>query len=81
VAIDTAASLYAHRKNPDQTWDAICLKCFRTIATAEQETDLIDREANHKCDGLKKGWDFQFVERRVRKRSEKVLQRDQPVQC
>jgi hypothetical protein len=40
------------RSNPDGSWDSICLECFLTIATAEHEAELADREANHICKDL-----------------------------
>lgn len=41
---------FAHRTNPDGTFDSIRLKCFVTIATTRQEADLEDAERNHVCD-------------------------------
>ena len=41
---------YAHRKNEDGTFDSICLYCFRTIASAKDESDLGVREKRHSCD-------------------------------
>lgn len=41
---------YAHRKNQDGTFDSICLYCFRTIASAENESDLDASEKRHSCD-------------------------------
>jgi len=40
---------FPHRKNADGTWDSICTKCFRTVATAKRESSLADAEAEHVC--------------------------------
>ena len=46
---------FAHRKNPDSTTDSICLKCFLTVATVEEEDDLSSKESSHRC-GAKDVW-------------------------
>jgi hypothetical protein len=43
---------FAHRLNPNDTTDSICLKCFRTIATKGTKAELADSESAHECDGL-----------------------------
>jgi len=43
---------FPHRRNPDGTFDSICTKCFATVATKTQESDLQDAEAAHICPGL-----------------------------
>jgi hypothetical protein len=40
---------FKHQKNPDGTWDSICLRCFATIARAEQEEELAQPEMTHNC--------------------------------
>ena len=40
---------FPHRKNADGSWDSICSKCFRTVATAKRESSLRDAEASHVC--------------------------------
>lgn len=40
---------YAHRRNDDGTFDSICLRCYRTVATANTESDLVFSEAKHLC--------------------------------
>jgi hypothetical protein len=40
---------FKHRQNADETWDSICLHCFATIATAEQEEGLTHPEDAHNC--------------------------------
>jgi hypothetical protein len=47
----TAASTrqFPHRRNQDGTFDSICRECAQTVATAKQESDLIDAEQNHNC--------------------------------
>lgn len=44
----TAVS-FVRRVNPDSTIDSICLSCFRTVATAQQESDLVEKENGHTC--------------------------------
>ena len=40
---------FAYRHNDDGTVDAICLRCFRTIATAESIASLEDSCDHHRC--------------------------------
>ena len=40
---------FPHRHNPDGTYDSICTKCFATIGTRETEEELVEIEAEHKC--------------------------------
>jgi hypothetical protein len=40
---------YTHRKNANGTWDAICMICFRTAATAHTESNLRETETLHRC--------------------------------
>jgi hypothetical protein len=42
---------FYRRKNPDGTVDAICLICYLTAAKADNEADLHEKEAAHRCDG------------------------------
>ena len=32
--------------------DSICTKCFRTIATAPTQDELVEAENAHQCDGI-----------------------------
>jgi len=41
---------FAHRLNTDGTFDSICMSCFLTIRTAENEPSLAGQEKIHKCD-------------------------------
>lgn len=43
---------YSHRHNDDGTYDAICLRCFRTVAHRPDEQELKAFEATHDCDKL-----------------------------
>lgn len=43
-------SAFSHRQNSDSTFDSVCRRCFRTIATAEAESDLIRSEREHSCE-------------------------------
>lgn len=38
---------YAHRKNEDGTFDSICMFCFRTIASAGNESELATKSVIH----------------------------------
>jgi predicted Fe-S protein YdhL (DUF1289 family) len=40
---------HVHRRNDDGSWDSICIGCFRTIARAEAEAELTERERKHVC--------------------------------
>jgi hypothetical protein len=41
---------FAHRHNPDGTYDSICPRCIQTIATVRDETELPRIESQHTCD-------------------------------
>jgi len=41
---------FAHRKNPDESMDSICTKCFQTIASEDSENKLTAFEERHLCD-------------------------------
>jgi len=41
---------FAHRTNPDGSIDSICLTCFQTIASEDNEDRLITYEDRHSCD-------------------------------
>ncbi len=45
----TSETEFPHRKKADQTYDAICPKCFQTIANQKLETDLKEGETAHSC--------------------------------
>lgn len=47
-----SAAAFAHRHNLDGTWDSICTKCFLTIASVWDETELLDHERGHDCNAL-----------------------------
>ena len=40
---------FAIRQNADSTFDAICLRCFLTIATVHEESELKQLELSHVC--------------------------------
>jgi hypothetical protein len=40
---------FAHRNNDDGTWDSICLRCCRTVATAVRSSRLLVAENSHTC--------------------------------
>ena len=41
---------FPHRRNPDGSFDSICPKCFRTVATRRNEADLAQPERDHICE-------------------------------
>ena len=41
---------FAHRHNPNGSWDSICPRCHLTIASSENEADLQAVEQSHDCD-------------------------------
>jgi hypothetical protein len=45
----SSPTIFRHRRNPDDTWDSICMKCFLTVETAMQEEDLAGAERSHDC--------------------------------
>jgi hypothetical protein len=47
---DAESRKFQHRVNADQTIDTICLRCYLTAATADNEADLQELEAAHRCD-------------------------------
>ena len=46
-------STYRHRTNRDGTFDSICPRCYRTIASADKEQHLFMAERIHECDPLR----------------------------
>jgi hypothetical protein len=46
------AGEFARRINLDGTMDSICLYCFRTVATSNDESTLLFHQAQHICDAL-----------------------------
>jgi hypothetical protein len=43
---------FRRRHNEDGTWDSICLRCFRTAATARDLSWLPLLQSNHTCDPM-----------------------------
>lgn len=41
---------FARRRNQDSSIDSICTQCFQTIASADNEGDLLQHEEKHICD-------------------------------
>lgn len=50
------SSKFVHRPNHDGTFDSICPRCFVTIATRFDETDLESNERDHECDPKLLDW-------------------------
>ena len=43
---------FAHRHNPDGSFDSICSGCFATLATTAEESNLREAEESHDCPGF-----------------------------
>ncbi len=43
---------FAHRRNPDASFDSICTKCFQTIASEDSEGKLMAHEERHSCEPI-----------------------------
>jgi hypothetical protein len=41
--------IFPHRKNDNGTFDSICPICYRTVATASEESQLKAGEREHVC--------------------------------
>jgi len=50
--ISLAEPQFLHRLNRDGTFDSICTRCIKTIASHYCETPLAVFEGQHKCEGL-----------------------------
>ena len=42
--------IFVRRQNPDSTVDSICTRCYQTVATVRNESDLTSAEENHVCE-------------------------------
>ena len=47
-----SSARFAHRRNPDGTFDSICRMCFKTVATEWNEAELERHERLHECPGI-----------------------------
>jgi hypothetical protein len=43
---------YLHKNNRDGTYDSICLRCFRTVGSANNVVGLVPAETYHVCDAI-----------------------------
>jgi hypothetical protein len=50
-----ARTTFPHRRNPDGTFDSICIQCFVTVGTAATEAELKETEITHDCKGFQLG--------------------------
>jgi hypothetical protein len=50
-----ARTTFAHRHNPDGSFDSICAQCFETLATESTEAELLAAESAHECKGFDLG--------------------------
>jgi hypothetical protein len=48
--MENDATLYAHRRNEDGSYDAICRTCFAALARRKPESELAKYEKAHICD-------------------------------
>jgi len=46
-------TLFAHRHNPDGSWDTICPLCIVTVASEKTESKLATHESAHICDPVR----------------------------
>ena len=44
---------FVRRVNRDSTIDSICTSCYRTVATSEEESNLVDEENIHVCEPVR----------------------------
>ena len=44
------ATLYAHRRNEDGSYDTICRTCFAALARSKPQSELAAYEKAHDCD-------------------------------
>jgi hypothetical protein len=44
-----SAPFFPHRRNPDGTFNSICLSCLETIAAHKTEEELKDLDKQHVC--------------------------------
>jgi len=44
---------FPHRLNMSGSYDSICTVCHLTVATANRERELVQRERSHKCDPIR----------------------------
>jgi hypothetical protein len=42
--------IFPHRHNSDGSYDSICTRCFATVATAQNESELAFHESAHVCE-------------------------------
>jgi hypothetical protein len=45
-----SAPFFPHRRNPDGTFNSICLTCFATIASYKTEEELKELDESHVCE-------------------------------
>jgi hypothetical protein len=44
-----SGQFYVHRPNRDGSYDSICTRCYATVASARNETELSMHETTHIC--------------------------------
>jgi hypothetical protein len=48
-AVDCCQSAFGCRRNGDGSVDSICLTCYLTAATADNQAELHERVKDHRC--------------------------------
>lgn len=43
-------SRFPHRHNKDDSYDSICISCYATVASVQNEADLAQFEQDHVCE-------------------------------
>src|ERR1700722_7118950 len=59
-------SAFVRRQNDDSTTDSICLGCFQTLASSQEQADLAAAESSHACNPIDVD-DLQWFESRSRR--------------
>lgn len=54
--MDSTPSSFPRRANGNGTYDSICPKCFRTIATSFHAALLLAAERDHRCEDTAEPW-------------------------
>jgi hypothetical protein len=47
--VSQSTSRFPHRHNRDGSYDSICISCYATVASVQNEADLAQLEQDHVC--------------------------------
>ena len=50
MMVSQSTSRFPHRHNRDGSHDSICILCYATVASVQNEADLAQHEQDHICD-------------------------------